>query len=672
MRPSLSRMFTTAHRSSLRILNPFGIALLGFIAVAFPVSSKSQGTDLDAQNLPSVGPNSFRPPLQNPPPPLRPMNRVTPIGLPIIPDASDQERVLTRVTVLNVIYTNTCQDSFSQSEIDVLLEEVSEAEVFFFRHSNLHLDLVIETVVVDRYLSLDQFWLLYPPGGYWLPQWSMNGVNSVEQDLYDLGYQDGDLSGIFVWYAWANTSEVYAALGGGTYGVGAILGTASYSSVPLCWDPDTNDWYFLHEFHHQIDSMFDAWGYPEYPHADMPGAYYGGYDDGYSFNAWILNSWLEENWYGLQAPWGFPALVLDHDEDALPDSGQCIPLTEMLLQGNAYITDTDGDDLNDGDEAAAGLFAASDLNNPDTDSDGLQDGDDLYPLDAVVPEIFYGVPQLDGTIGPEEWGPIIDYPGSSDLSAQFYGLWDDLWLYFAVHVEDDTVSTPWAEPWWDDALYLRLDAMNDGFLAHGQDNYDLWAAPRGSSNQPTFSVVIVMPDGSFNEELVLESDLIGCYTRTAADYTLEIGIPTNVETGLYLYPAIEMGLQVEICDYDTYPGWPHTSLFTQFIDFTLSAQTGTLANASEPDRFQFSLSAYPQPMNAEALIQYSFPSRTRAELSVWNLLGQKLGLLDSGWRNGGQHQVYWKAEELPSGIYLLELVTDSHPDPIVSRVTLIK
>ena len=295
-------------------------------------------------------PVEFVPPLSELPPPLRPLNRVEP-QMPPVPEFSDQEALLTRLDIVNVIYTHSCQDTVTQAEIDQLIEEVAEAEEFFFRHSHLKLDLVIEHVVIDRFLDLDQFWLLAPPGGYWLPQWAVNGFNSVEQDLYDLGYQDGEVAGVFVFYAWENDEQVYAAIGGGAYGTGAILGSAAYASVPLCWDPATNDWFFLHEFHHQLDSMFDACGYPEYPHADQPGNYAGDYDEGYSFNAWILYSWPEENWTGLYAPWGYYETVPDTDEDGLPDSGPDIPLTEASLGGNPDLMDSEWDGLYDNEEA---------------------------------------------------------------------------------------------------------------------------------------------------------------------------------------------------------------------------------------------------------------------------------------------------------------------------------
>ena len=298
----------------------------------------------------------------------------------------------------------------------------------------------------------------------------------------------------------------------------------------------------------------------------------------------------------------------------------------------------------------------------------MQDGDDIYPLDAVIPEIYRGTPVIDGSIEADEWAEIIHYPGSPDLSATLYALWDDEYLYYALHVNDDMVQTPWAEPWWNDALYLRIDAMNNGFLAHGQDNYDLWVTP----TFPTFEVRIVMPDGSFNEELVLESDLLGAYTRTYSSYTLELGVPTNTQTSLYLYAGLQIGVQAEIVDYDTYPGWPHIPLFTEFIDFTFSPDAGISDPASIAGQYELSLSVAPQPLNPGGIIAYTLPIAGNVELSLWNVLGRKLAVLEEGWKSAGRHQIRWNGRDLASGIYLLRLAPAQGAEDITGKILLLK
>jgi hypothetical protein len=194
------------------------------------------------------------------------------------------------VDVLLVIYTHYYLDTVEQAEIDVLLDEVAEAREFYARNSRCRFNVNIAgTEIIDREQSLDEHWLVAPPGGYWLPFWEVDGVNSVRNDLYARGYVDNQFAAVFVFYAWEQTDTAYAAYGGGAYGVDVgFMGRTAYAAVPLCWDPAGNDWLFVHEFHHQLDDMFRASGLPEYPHADIPMDYDGVYDDGYSFNGWML------------------------------------------------------------------------------------------------------------------------------------------------------------------------------------------------------------------------------------------------------------------------------------------------------------------------------------------------------------------------------------------------
>jgi hypothetical protein len=630
--------------------------------VALPASAHGQArVDLPA----------FRPSLDAPPSPARPLNRVSPLLPTGVSMMGPGERSVTRVRVLNVAYTLSCQDTVTTLELTDLGREVAQADTFYFRNSRLNLDLETVNVVIDRLLAADQFWLIASPGGYWLPPWPVDGTHSVEQDLYDLGYQNGDVAGVFVYYAWDNTPDMYAALGGGTYGVGSILGSAAYSSVPLCWDPATNDGYFVHEFLHQVDSMLEACGYPEFPHADQPYAYAGDFDDGTSFNSWILSSWLDVKWAALALPWGSHPSVTDTDGDRLPDADAALPLTEQSLHGDPQAADTDADGWNDGREAWAGFLVSSDLNESDTDGDGLRDGADLYPIDAVQAYVHEGSPVLDGVISPGEWDTAISYPGSPDLSAVFYTRCSSSYLFFAVHVHDDNVQTPWGEPWWDDGLYLRLDATNDGFLGQGQDNYDLWAAPFGADGRPTFAVSITMPDGSHNEDLVLENELIGSYVRSATEYTIELGIPANGSTGLALSPQSVVGLMAEVADFDTYPGWPRTPFFSRFIDFTLRPLPSAIAPAAlwtSADNIR----VWPQPARTGFTVQLQLERPALVRLGLYNAAGRRVATVDGGARGAGAASLSWPEIPDASGVYYLRMEGDGSAISGSTPVTVVR
>ncbi len=475
------------------------------------------------------------------------------------------------VDVLLVIYTNYYLDTVDQAETDVILDEITEARNFYARNSRCRFNVNIAGVeIIDREQSLDEHWLVAPPGGYWLPFWEVDGVNSVRNDLYARGYIDNQFAAVFVFYAWKQTDTAYAAYGGGAYGVDVgFMGRTAYAAVPLCWDPTTNDWLFVHEFHHQLDDMFRASGLPEYPHADIPGDYDGVYDDGYSFNGWMLRDWPRDNW-GLMSPlWGTVYTFEDADFDTLPDNEPFLVIDEARFGSSNAAVDTDSDGLNDLDELSVGYLESGNPNDMDTDSDSLFDGEDKYPVDPVVPCLFPGTIEIDGIVDNPSlpWQSSFGTEDPSDVSVEFYGAYTDSGLFMAFQVTDDTISSPWNDPWWNDGIRVRIDAVSDGFWAHGWDNYQIIISPTGPAFDPLRRIEIIGPDGSIDTSTVPSTDLSAAYSSQGSGYVIEFFLKTNTGSGFTISPGDSIRMQLDVCDFDTYPGWPRYEAFTQFLVF---------------------------------------------------------------------------------------------------------
>ena len=60
---------------------------------------------------------------------------------------------------------------------------------------------------------------------------------------------------------------------------------------------------------------------------------------------------------------------------------------------------------------------------------------------------------------------------------------------------------------------------------------------------------------------------------------------------------------------------------------------------------------YPNPFNPVTCLRYQLPTTSEVELSIYNLLGQKVATLVSERQLAGQHQVKWDASGFASGIY---------------------
>jgi hypothetical protein len=75
-------------------------------------------------------------------------------------------------------------------------------------------------------------------------------------------------------------------------------------------------------------------------------------------------------------------------------------------------------------------------------------------------------------------------------------------------------------------------------------------------------------------------------------------------------------------------------------------------------------SAYPNPFNAQTIINYSLPDEAHIKIAVYNPLGQKVVSLFDGVMQAGEHKITWDASEFPSGVYFARLQSDDRSEDI--------
>ncbi len=66
---------------------------------------------------------------------------------------------------------------------------------------------------------------------------------------------------------------------------------------------------------------------------------------------------------------------------------------------------------------------------------------------------------------------------------------------------------------------------------------------------------------------------------------------------------------------------------------------------------------YPNPFNPKTMINYQLPMTSEVQLSIFNLLGQKVATLVDKNQNAGTYQVEWDANTFASGVYYYRLDT---------------
>jgi len=68
---------------------------------------------------------------------------------------------------------------------------------------------------------------------------------------------------------------------------------------------------------------------------------------------------------------------------------------------------------------------------------------------------------------------------------------------------------------------------------------------------------------------------------------------------------------------------------------------------------------YPNPFNPSTVIRYSIPEAGSVKLLLYNLLGQEVKVLDSGYKSAGTHSIDFNAGNLSSGVYFYRLTATS-------------
>jgi len=78
---------------------------------------------------------------------------------------------------------------------------------------------------------------------------------------------------------------------------------------------------------------------------------------------------------------------------------------------------------------------------------------------------------------------------------------------------------------------------------------------------------------------------------------------------------------------------------------------------------------YPNPFNQSTIISYQLPMNDSVELIIYNLMGQKVKTLTTGFQRAGYYSLIWDgrneySQEVPSGIYVYCLTA---PDRVISK-----
>ncbi len=83
-------------------------------------------------------------------------------------------------------------------------------------------------------------------------------------------------------------------------------------------------------------------------------------------------------------------------------------------------------------------------------------------------------------------------------------------------------------------------------------------------------------------------------------------------------------------------------------------------SVESPAAAEIALRAHPNPFNPVATLRFSLPSEGVASLRVYSADGRQVATVFDEWREAGDQSVAWRAEGLPSGVYLALLESGKH------------
>jgi len=102
-----------------------------------------------------------------------------------------------------------------------------------------------------------------------------------------------------------------------------------------------------------------------------------------------------------------------------------------------------------------------------------------------------------------------------------------------------------------------------------------------------------------------------------------------------------------------------------FEPFALSREGSFI----QPQAYSIS-DAYPNPFNPVTSFSYTIPEDGMVQVAIYDVNGRMVAELISGYQSAGTHPVVWDANELSSGVYMVNMIAGDYST--VQKVMLVK
>lgn len=184
---------------------------------------------------------------------------------------------------------------------------------------------------------------------------------------------------------------------------------------------------------------------------------------------------------------------------------------------------------------------------------------------------------------------------------------------------------------------------------------------------------------------IRERNSVSVTQISANDDTVQVSVSDTLSNDIYDYP---ISLEFQLPD-----GWDSASVqqnmevIPTYTDgdklyFDLVPDSGSIyitrqattavSNEEQPELPESAVlyRNFPNPFNPSTVISYQLAENSRVSLKVFDALGREVAALVNGYKTAGKYTVEFKAENIPSGVYLYRLDTEN--SSLIQRMTLIK
>ena len=146
-------------------------------------------------------------------------------------------------------------------------------------------------------------------------------------------------------------------------------------------------------------------------------------------------------------------------------------------------------------------------------------------------------------------------------------------------------------------------------------------------------------DDNWNDDYDLETDFINF-----VPYTSKVAIDFNESDSLYFLINV-------------------TDSLTHFGNiYLIHGSSDFLTEYSEVEiiKSYYMLQSYPNPFNPETTISFTIPEESKVKLTVYNIKGQQVNILENETKSAGKHSVVWNGKDangnqISSGVYFYKL-----------------